>query len=78
MAAAVDRRGGECRVSGLKALFPLPVGLSGGPVSAASVYDVSADGQRFLVNSSTQKRGLMPLSLVFNWTASLPRSPRRD
>jgi Tol biopolymer transport system component len=36
MAAAVDRRGGECRVSGLKALFPLPVGLSGGPVSAAS------------------------------------------
>jgi hypothetical protein len=34
------------------------------------VYDVSKDGQRFLINTEL-KSGLTPMSVVVNWTASL-------
>jgi hypothetical protein len=36
-------------------------------------YDVSADGQRFLVNVPIQDDSLTPITLVSNWTALLRR-----
>jgi hypothetical protein len=37
---------------------------------AVDPYDVSADGQRFLVNAAVEQRSTAPLTVVFNWTAS--------
>ena len=36
-------------------------------------YDVTADGQRFLLNMSIAQSNLLPLITVINWTADLPR-----
>jgi hypothetical protein len=35
-------------------------------------YDVSKDGQRFLINTQL-KTGTAPMSIVLNWTAKLAR-----
>jgi len=37
------------------------------------LYDVAANGQRFLVNVVEEASGVEPLTLVVNWTAALPR-----
>ncbi len=34
-------------------------------------YDVSADGQRFLVNTDVGEVASSPLTVVLNWTAGL-------
>jgi hypothetical protein len=34
-------------------------------------YDVSADGQRFLVNTIVEATALPPITLVVNWAAAL-------
>ena len=36
-------------------------------------YDVSADGQRFLVNANLAEQAPVPITLVQNWTAKAPR-----
>jgi len=36
-------------------------------------YDVSADGQRFLVNTIVEATALPPITLVVNWPASLQK-----
>jgi hypothetical protein len=41
------------------------------PGSAGNVYDVSADGKRFLVNSLPADQGSPPLSLLVHWTSLL-------
>jgi len=38
-----------------------------------SHYVVSADGQRFLINSIIEERGAIPISVVKNWTTLLKR-----
>jgi len=52
------------RVGTPKALFQLPEGT-------AFNWDVSADGERFLLNVPVIKSSSVPLSLVVNWTAGL-------
>ena len=47
-------------------LFPLPEG-------ASAIWDVSADGEHFLINVPVLKSSSVPLSLVVNWVASLER-----
>jgi len=42
----------------------------GGP---GNVYDVTADGQRFLVSMAQDQQISAPLTLVLNWTADLKR-----
>ncbi len=54
------------RVGAPKPLFTLPEGAGGN-------WDVSADGERFLVNVPVLKSSSVPLSLVVNWVASLER-----
>jgi serine/threonine protein kinase/Tol biopolymer transport system component len=36
-------------------------------------YDVSADGQRFLVNSAVEEASKTPISLVLNWASTLKK-----
>jgi Tol biopolymer transport system component len=45
------------------------------PVSANDLfaYDVSADGQRFLINTEMKEAVPLPLTLVVNWTAALKK-----
>jgi Tol biopolymer transport system component len=45
------------------------------PVSSRDlfVYDVSRDGQRFLINTQVKQAETAPMSVVLNWTATLNR-----
>jgi hypothetical protein len=49
------------------------------PVSANDLfsYDVSADGQRFLINSDGAQFASSPLTVVLNWQAALEARERR-
>ena len=44
------------------------------PSGAGTVYDVSSDGQRFLVNSVATDLGSPPLDLFIHWTALLGKN----
>jgi Tol biopolymer transport system component len=39
----------------------------------AGVYDVAADGKKFLINSGNQKEGNEPFTLVLNWASELKK-----
>jgi hypothetical protein len=44
------------------------------PVGAVNYpYDVTADGQRFLVNTLPQQVVSTPMTVVLNWTAGLQK-----
>jgi hypothetical protein len=38
-----------------------------------SLYDVSADGQRFLIVTPVEAQAALPLTLVVNWAADLKK-----
>ena len=50
--------------------FVIPQGLLG---SDRNQYVVTADGQRFLINSSPAQAIFAPITLVFNWTQMLKK-----
>jgi eukaryotic-like serine/threonine-protein kinase len=52
-------------------LFKLPRTLLS--LSVVSQYDVSPDGQRFLMNFNTSTQGQKQITLVANWTSLLPK-----
>jgi hypothetical protein len=37
------------------------------------VYDVSWDGQRFLINTQVKQAGSAPMSVILNWPAKLDK-----
>ena len=41
--------------------------------SNAAPYDVTADGQRFLVNRAVEETAAAPIMLIVNWPALLTR-----
>jgi Tol biopolymer transport system component len=43
------------------------------PSGGGGFYDVSRDGQRFLVNTSLTRAETLPITVVVNWTSSLKR-----
>ena len=65
MAATVDGRGSAFEPGSVKPLLDTRANIIG------DRYDVSADGQRFLVNMPAQGVGAEPITLVVNWTAGL-------
>lgn len=69
LAAAVSAKDATFEVGVVQTLFSFQ---SGGP---RTVYDVTADGQRFLVNTrGDQARATpAPLTVVVNWQAALGR-----
>ena len=40
---------------------------------SAGVYDVTADGKRFLIVSAQQESIVSPITVVLNWTAGLKK-----
>jgi hypothetical protein len=41
------------------------------PSGGGGFYDVTPDGQRFLVNTSVTRAESLPITAVVNWTAAL-------
>jgi len=67
---AVDVKLGQTFEMGTpKPLFQTQVSSFGSP----NRYDVSADGQKFLVNSSVQETSVAPLRVIVNWAAGLKK-----
>jgi hypothetical protein len=67
MSASITIDGGELKVQDVKALFDVRF-----PQVTRSVYDVSPDGQRFLMNVWDAGASL-PFTIVVNWTEKLRR-----
>jgi eukaryotic-like serine/threonine-protein kinase len=65
MAAAVTAKGSRFEVGAVQRLFEVPM------VDGYWPYDVSHDGQRFLVN--TLDGAVAPLTIVVNWPAGLKK-----
>ena len=65
MAAAVNGKGPSLEVGAVKSLFVAPV------AGIRSAYDVSADGQRFLINTLPEQAASPPITVVVNWTAGV-------
>jgi Tol biopolymer transport system component len=67
MAAEVNSRGETLEIVTVRALFET---RATGP---GYQYDVTADGQRFLINTEVDHKVSAPITLVQNWTADLKR-----
>ena len=71
--AAVSVKGAALDVGNVQPLFevrPRPISFAG---DIGYGYDVSADGQRFLVNTLLEEASVDPITLLVNWPALLRR-----
>ena len=68
MVAAVNGKGSSFEVGAVKPLFDMHV-FSG----LRYPYDVTADGQRFLVNTAPGRASSAPITVVVNWTTGLKK-----
>jgi dipeptidyl aminopeptidase/acylaminoacyl peptidase len=66
MTAAVNGRGESFEVGAVKPLFETSAMLA-----ARYAYDVSPDGQRFLINSLPEQAASAPITVVVNWLAGV-------
>jgi hypothetical protein len=69
MAAEVTMSAGNFRVGTVQTLFLLS-GLKGVP---GYLYDMTADGQRFIAVQDLEHTSDIPLTVVVNWPAELNR-----
>ena len=67
MAAAVNGKGSSFEVGAVKPLFQTRA------TGTRYSYDVSADGQRFLINTAPEQAASAPITVVVNWTAGLKK-----
>ena len=67
MVAAVNGKGESFGVGVVKSLFQARTAGTGIP------YDVSADGQHFLLNTFPEQTASAPITIVLNWTAGLKK-----
>ena len=65
MSAEVEAKGGDFEVKKVEPLFALPQGGDG--------YDVSADGQRFLIAAPPEGAVGEPVAVIQNWPATLKK-----
>ena len=70
MAVAVNGQGSAFERGAVRSLFDTRAPLTINPRSA---YDVSPDGQRFLVNTLVDEDAAAPITLVVNWPALLKK-----
>jgi eukaryotic-like serine/threonine-protein kinase len=68
MVASVNGKGPGIEVGAVKPLFPTRIVFAGG-----YQYDVSADGQRFLIDTAPEQATSSPITVVLNWTAGLKK-----
>ena len=69
MAADVSAVPGEFRVGTVRMLFGLS-GLGGVP---GNLYDVTADGQKFIAVQDLEHTSTVPLTIVINWPAEIQK-----
>ncbi len=69
MSVGVEERKGELVIGKTQALFP----IDPAPGGLGSMYDVSADGKKFVVVSESSQRLSQPLTVVVNWPALLKK-----
>jgi serine/threonine protein kinase len=67
MAAAVNGKGSSLEVGAVKPLFQTRA------TRLEDRYAVSADGQRFLINTSPEQATSAPITVVLNWAAGLKK-----
>jgi hypothetical protein len=67
MATTVNGKGSRFEVGAVKPLFETSIN------AVRNSYDVSADGQRFLVNTAPEQALSAPITIVLNWTAGLKK-----
>jgi Tol biopolymer transport system component len=76
MAADLDLKNAVPRSGTPKALFPvhlMPASMQNRLGSAWDPFDVSADGKRFLVNSTDQPQAAEPINVIVNWETELQK-----
>ena len=72
MAAAVNGQGAAFDVGPVQRLFEARLRTDAGPLGTGNLYDVSADGQRFLINRIVDDPAdEAPIRVVTNWTSLL-------
>ena len=54
-------------------LFQVPI-FGGGATTGNYYWDVTADGQRFLINTVSAESGSAALTVVLNWRETLKRA----
>jgi eukaryotic-like serine/threonine-protein kinase len=67
MAAQLTETAGDFRVGSVRTLFTVSP-LGGVP---GYLYDVTADGQKFIIAQDFEHTSTVPLTLVTNWSAEL-------
>jgi eukaryotic-like serine/threonine-protein kinase len=73
MAAGVSVQGGAFQVGAVQPLFEIQPRVLAHTGFIGYGYDVSADGQRFLVNTLVDEASSDPITLLVNWPALLRR-----
>lgn len=71
MAASVDGSGAAFVVGAAQPLFMLRMRTAAWAGSTSYNYDVTADGQRFLVNAADESQSETPITLLLNWAERL-------
>jgi eukaryotic-like serine/threonine-protein kinase len=72
MAVDVNTAGGTLQLSTPKALFRTPVlGGTGGGASNSWRWDISTDGQRFLINTALDDAATSPVTILLNWQSAM-------
>ncbi len=73
MTAEIKTVGSIFEVGKVKPLFKANPAIGGGGLAylGGDGYDVSADGNRFLVNTFVEDESTSPLTLVVNWDAEV-------
>ncbi len=72
IAVEVKENEGEFEAGATQILFKAPISSPYFPFGMD--YDVSADGQRFLVSASIEE-AKPPINIIFNWTQLIPAKP---
>jgi len=67
MSAEIRVKGTAIEVGAVKALFQVR------PQRPGSIFDATADGQRFLVNAAVVEQSASPVTLVVNWPAGVKK-----
>jgi hypothetical protein len=62
MAAEVNTRGSTIEIGAVRSLFR---------TGQRNIYEVSADGQHFLMPAAPEQKASAPLILIANWPAAL-------
>ena len=73
MAVELKESGGSLQVGSIRPLFETPQTRFLTATLGLSLYNVTADGNRFVMDSVLTEESAAPLNLVTNWTAELRR-----